>query len=659
MAHRLQWGPFCVVLTIAALVWLLVNQGPLRPIENWLGDLRIALMTPRQPPSDHVVLLTLTEDTLHQFPYRSPINRAFLAKLIATLNHKGVRAIGLDILFDRPTEAAADQALAQALRHSAVPVVVAYADRDQVTAEQQRFLDQFTSGLRRGYADLLADGSDGVIRTVFPGQKALSGEFIRGLAIEVAGVPPPDSEMLLHYRGLPPEAGIAELHRTFKKYPAHLAEALPAAWLQGRIVLVGADVLTSREDLQKTPFVALLGNQQGLLPGVMVQAHIVTQMLEGRHLPIPPLWLVLVLYGGCAALGAALTRLDWPVWLSLSLIVTALGAFWALGFWWYQQGGALLPLIGPSLALLGAAWWFHAHFSRQERRQKRFIKNAFGRYLHPDWVEQLMANPDLLRLQGERRELTVLFTDVADFTTISEALPPTSLVHVLSQYLDGMTQIIMAHGGAVNKYMGDGIMVLFGAPVIQADHAQRAVRCALALDEFAEAFRRQVTDPDGQPVNFGQTRIGVHTGEATVGNVGSAAKIEYTAIGDVVNAASRLEGLNRYFGTRIAVSGATRSQVMPPDASAHELRFRPMGQVVVKGKREAFSVFNPLVATAESVNLLDEYAEAYYRLEAGDLRAVSDFLALRNRYSGDPLVNFYWQRVNEGEYGTRVNLSAK
>mgnify|MGYP000849044926 CR=1 FL=1 len=165
LAHRLQWGPFCVVLIIATLFWLLVNQGPLRPIENWIGDLRIALMTPRQQPSDDVVLLTINEDTLHQFPYRSPINRAFLADLITTLNRKGVRAIGLDILFDRPTEAAADQALAQVLRTSAAPVVVAYADQEQLTVEQQQFLDEFTQGLPRGYANLLADGSDGVIRT--------------------------------------------------------------------------------------------------------------------------------------------------------------------------------------------------------------------------------------------------------------------------------------------------------------------------------------------------------------------------------------------------------------------------------------------------------------------------------------------------------------
>ena len=186
----------------------------------------------------------------------------------------------------------------------------------------------------------------------------------------------------------------------------------------------------------------------------------------------------------------------------------------------------------------------------------------------------------------------------------------------------------------------------------------RAVHCALALDEFAEAFRRQVTDPDGEAVNLGQTRIGVHTGEATVGNVGSAAKIEYTAIGDVVNAASRLEGINRFFGTRIAISGATRSQAQP-DSAAINLRFRPMGQVAVKGKREALSVFSPLKITAELADLLEEYAAAYYRLEAGDLRAVSDFIGLRSRYSADPLVNFYWQRINKGDYTTQVKLSSK
>jgi class 3 adenylate cyclase len=379
--------------------------------------------------------------------------------------------------------------------------------------------------------------------------------------------------------------------------------------------------------------------------------------LENQPLPVMPPWAIFGLYLTAALLGMTVTRLDWPAWAELGLALALLGGFSALTFWWYRQGGALLPLGGPALALMGATGWSYAEASRRERRQKRFIKGAFARYLHPDWVERLVADPDLLQLRGERRELTVLFTDVAGFTTTSEELPPDTLVWVLSRYLQGMTDIIITHGGAVNKYLGDGIMVLFGAPVAQADHALRAVRCALALDQFAEAFRNQASGPDGRPVAFGQTRIGVHTGEATVGNFGSQARLEYTAIGDVVNAASRLEGLNSSIGTRIAVSDATREQALRHDAS--DLRFRPMGRIVVKGKQKALHVFNPLAADPESIALVDDYATGYTLLEAGDPRAAGRFAELQTRYPDDPLVEFYVRRVQAHEYTSRITLTTK
>ncbi len=641
-------------LGIAMLAWLLVAQGPLRPAENWIGDLRIALMTPRQPPPDDLVLLTITEDTLSQFPYRSPINRAFLAEWITTLNQKGVRTIGLDILFDRPTEPAADQALAQALRNSAAPVVVAYADQEHLTQEQQQFLDSFTAELPRGYVNLPVDNADGVIRALFPGRTAPDGRFTPGLAAALAGVNPTDADIPLRYRGLAPDAAADDLTSAFKHYPIHLVAALPTAWLEGKTVLIGAELPTSGEDMLKTPFAVLLGDRQGRLPGVMVQAHALTQLQEGRYLSVPSPWEVLGLYLAAAVLSILLTRLDWPTWASLGLILALLSGCWALGFWWYRQGEALVPLAGPSLALLGMAWWSYAQTSRQERRQKRFIYGAFARYLHPDWVKRLVANPDLLRLQGERREITVLFSDIAGFTTASETLPPITLVHLLSRYLEGMTQIIITHGGAVNKYLGDGIMVLFGAPVAQTDHALRAVRCALALDAFAETFRQTATDLDGQPITFGLTRIGVHTGEATVGNFGSMARLEYTAVGDAVNAASRLEGLNTHFGTRIAVSGVTRAQVRIAD-----LWFRPMGHVTVKGKQQALSVFNPLAVDNALGALVEEYAEAYALLANGDPRAGHRFARLRFRYPNDPLVDFYWRRVQAGEMTTRVKITSK
>ncbi len=655
MIRRQEWLPLVAVpLGVALMAWLLVAQGPLRYIENWFGDLRVALVTPRQPASDEVVVLTINDDTLSTFAYRSPVSRAFLAELVTLLNQKGVKAIGLDILFDQPTEAAADQALLQVLRDSTVPVFVAYADQEHITPEQQQYLDAFTLDLRRAYANLPFDNVDGVIRTLFPGRMAADGRPLPGMAAALAGVALPQGIIPLRYRGLAPDAAADDLASAFKHYPAHLAGALPAAWLAGKIVLVGADLRASSEDIWKTPFATLLGSKDGSLPGVMIHAHGLAQLLEGRWLRLVPNWVVLGLYGLAALLGSLLARLDRAAWMSVGLALGSVLGYWALGFWWYHQGGALWPLAGPSLAMLGSTWWSHALVSRRERRQKEFIHGAFARYLHPDWVEQLMANPNLLGLTGERRDITVLFTDVAGFTTTSELLPPTSLVSVLSRYLDGMTQIIMAHGGAVNKYLGDGIMVLFGAPVSQSDHALRAVQCALALDVFAERFRREVTDPDGQPVAFGLTRIGVHTGEATVGNFGSQAKLEYTAIGDVVNVASRLEGLNAYFGTHVAVSGATMSQ-----AGSGGLRFRPMGQVVVKGKHEALAVFNPVALGGEADAVLDEYAQAYVLLATGDPGAEMRFAALHERYPHDALVEFYWRRMREGERTVQIKLASK
>ncbi len=656
MAERHAWLLFiAVALGIALLAWMTVGQGPLRQAENWVGDLRVALMTPRQPPSDDLVVLTINEDTLRRFTYRSPVNRAFLADLITVLNQKGVRAIGLDILFDQPTELADDQALAQALRDSAVPVAIAYADQEHLIPEQQHYLDTFTSGLRRSYANLPIDDVDGVIRTLFPGRRVPDGQFTPGMVAALAGVALPDNKVIpLRYRGLAPGAAADDLASAFRHYPAHLAAVLPTAWLADKIVLIGADLPINGGDMWKTPFAALLGSQKGLLPGVMIHAHGLAQVLEGHWLPTVSLWTEFGLYVLAALVGMALTRMDWPSWISLGLVLAVGLLYWALGFWWYYQGGALLPLGGPSLALLGAAWWSHAHASRQERRQKRFIHDAFARYLHPDWVKQLVANPDLLQLAGERREITVLFSDIAGFTTTSEALPPTTLVHVLSAYLEGMTRIIIAHDGAVNKYLGDGIMVLFGAPVAQTDHARRAVRCALALDAFAEQFRQTATDPDGQPVAFGITRIGIHTGEVTVGNFGSSVKLEYTAIGDAVNAASRLEGLNTYFGTRIAVSGMTRQQ-----ATAEDLGFRPMGQVTVKGKQKALAVFNPLAVDNAVAALLEDYAKAYALLEKGDLQAVSHFAKLSACYPDDPLVKFHWRRLQADPPSDRIKMASK
>ncbi len=338
MLSRQEWLPLLAVpLGVAVMAWFLVAQGPLRYVENWFGDLRVALVTPRQPASDEVVVLTINDDTLSTFPYRSPVSRTFLADLVTQLNQKGVKAIGLDILFDQPTEAAADQALLQALRDSAVPVFVAYADQEHITPDQQQYLDAFTLDLRRAYANLPFDNVDGVIRTLFPGRMAADGRPIPGMAAALAGVALPQGIIPLRYRGLAPDAAADDVASAFKHYPAHLAGALPAAWLAGKIVLVGADLRASSEDVWKTPFATLLGSKDGSLPGVMIHAHGLAQLLEGRWLRLVPTWMVLGLYGFAALLGSLLARMDRAAWVSVGLALGSVLGYWALGFWWYYS----------------------------------------------------------------------------------------------------------------------------------------------------------------------------------------------------------------------------------------------------------------------------------------------------------------------------------
>ena len=277
------------------------------------------------------------------------------------------------------------------------------------------------------------------------------------------------------------------------------------------------------------------------------------------------------------------------------------------------------------------------------------VKSAFSHYLAPAVIEQLLADPNRLTLGGEKREMTFLFTDIAGFTTLSERVEPTIMVQLLNEYFDGMCSIVLDHGGTIDKIVGDALHVMFNAPTDQPDHAERAVRCALDLSAFCIEFSAKQAK---QAVALGETRLGINTGPAVVGNFGGTIRFDYTAYGDTINTAARLEGANKYLGTSICVSHETKTQC--PDTL-----FRPVGRLRLKGKTETIEVFDPLSGAGAASEKLNTYLQAYNMMEQLDGQALSEFETLAGRFSDDRLIAYHASRLADGETGATIVMTAK
>ncbi len=289
----------------------------------------------------------------------------------------------------------------------------------------------------------------------------------------------------------------------------------------------------------------------------------------------------------------------------------------------------------------------HIGVLREARRRQAEAERAhasLSRYFSPNLAERLASDADAVNLGGQRREIATLFTDIASFTALVETLEPDALGPLLNDYLTGMTDIVFAHDGTVAKIVGDALHVLFGAPGEQPDHAARAVKCALALDEYAQSFRERWHK---KGIALGVTRIGVHAGSAIVGNFGGGRFFDYTAYGDTVNVAARLEAANKQLGTRICVSA-------PLAARAEEFRGRAIGDLVLRGKTEALRALEPLRREQYENPATKSYLEAFARLEARDPGAMAAFATHVGKHADDQLASFHLKRLLNGATGTRI-----
>jgi adenylate cyclase len=291
----------------------------------------------------------------------------------------------------------------------------------------------------------------------------------------------------------------------------------------------------------------------------------------------------------------------------------------------------------------------HIEILREAQRRQVAAERAhasLSRYFSPNLAAQLAGGPGDLDLGGQRREISALFSDIAGFTTLVEMIEPDTLGPLLNEYLTGMTDIVFAHDGTVTKIIGDALQVLFGAPSEQPDRANRAVMCALALDDYAQSFRGRWRD---KGIPLGVTRIGAHAGPAIVGNFGGGRFFDYTAYGDTINVAARLEAANKQLGTRICVSGSLADK-------ATEFRGRPIGDLILRGRGEALHALEPLTLEQSESPATKSYIEAYAKLAAGDPGAIAALAAHVGKHSDDMLASFHLKRLLNGASGTTIDM---
>jgi adenylate cyclase len=641
-----QATPIAVAL-VATLVasWAVGSIALLEHADQFVGDFEASFFAAPEPMDSQVMVVAITEDTLAQFPYRSPVDRAFVSQLLAKIASLHPRAIGLDLLLDQATEPAKDDLLRKTLRTLPVPLVVSYSDDPNIEKPyQQAILDTFVPPDLRGYATLGEDSLD-VVRWIFPGKIDKGGRYIPSLARALAmkaGANTPSQQIPIVWHGQP-----ASDTPAFQEIPAQFAGVLPSSIFAGKIVLVGTDI--TLVDRHRTPFDVIDPQGLGDMAGVVIQAHAVSQLLRGRQSPAVGWLMNLLVVFVCAAMGARLGAVNLALLARVGAGLGFVVVLWGFGAALYYFGGALIGLLAPSIAMATSLWATDSLTGRDARQQREFIHGAFSRYVSPKVVEQLVNDPGKISLEGQRREMTFLFSDIAGFTTMSEALESHELARILNEYLDGMTGCVLKYDGMVDKFIGDAVFAIFNAPVDLPNHAECAVKCALEMDRFAHAFHRE---QQARGIGFGITRIGVHTGPAVIGNFGSSTRFNYTAQGDSVNVASRLEALNKHFHTRLAVSGATK-------AACPGMAFRPIARVVLMGKTEPIEVWEPLHDDDPRAGFMARYGTAYARLRCEDPLAREMFAELAGEAPDDPCVALHLSRLAEGGQGDTIVMTEK
>ncbi|WP_285711668.1 adenylate/guanylate cyclase domain-containing protein [Erythrobacter oryzae] len=623
----------CVAIFIARYSWALPGGIIATPLtseaERALYDLRAYYAADLVEEDKRVVLVVYTDQTLIAARKRSPLDRGLLARTLRTLDTFEPKAIGIDILFDQPQDE--DEELIAALREMKAPVAVAYAatatNPDDIEYEQQQFLEGFMARLEGSNArpaSIRLDNTFGATRVwpkIVPGLPPLLGRVM----LAEAGEPATAFEGYqgaIDYRRAKYEDSVLFPPAQIDLFVNPDPEILPFLREQfsGKYILIGGDIVDY--DRVETTFTSINGEVPA---GIAVHAEIISQMLDGRKLqPIPGwiLWSMAILVVIIAVLSALL---EWPARRLALFGIAQLFFFQGMPFYLQVRNVDTygLPAIGWLIGWIIVFTAVTVTARASGAAQRNFATGALGKYIPRDIAQAIIDKPELLSLGGEKREIFVLFSDLEGFTKMSHAIAPEMVAKLLNRYLDMLSQVVLDHGGVIDKFVGDAVVAFWGAPISRPDDGNRAARAGYAMWQAGEAFRAEVAAMDPDLPRIGKTRVGLHFGEAVIGNFGGATRIQYTALGDSMNTAARLEAANKALGSSVMASREFA------EASGLEW-WRPMGRVRLRGRARPVDLFEPAPDfPAEDRARLAE-ASALAATDPAAARALAEAVAARH-----------------------------
>ena len=636
-------------ISVSISVFLLYLLGFFTTIENKTGDMRFRLFTREETRDPDIVIIAIDEQSF-QF-YRNslgmwPWPREVFGSLVRYLTDAGARLIVFDMLFAEPDllRPDSDDAFTRAIEESGIVILplvfrpgeealgeddyralikreymkeefalkvenvsdIEFFDYSQVTIP---YFDFFLVCSGTGSINFTAD-SDGPCRSVYPLYSYQGGYFpsmplttaMRILGIDsneeggikirrdrllsIGDINIPlleDGRMPINWHG---PFGTYKYYRVGDVFESMKAmrngeggesSKVSPEEFNDRIVIIGATAV-SLFDLRATPF-------SSVYPGVEINATIIDNMINGDYVKQSSWYHTLAIIIFLSLFVALVSiRVD-----SASFAITFLLLIWVIftagTAYLFQSHRVMVDYVAPSFALFFSFVSSLVFNYVTEGRSKRKFKDAFAKYVSPHVAEEISKNIDDLKVDvGERKEVTILFSDIRNFTSMSEKLPPEEVVRLLNRYFHVMVEVIFRFDGTLDKYIGDAIMAFFGAPKSDPEHAKKACLAAISMQEELIRLNREWEEEGIMPMAVG---IGINTGEVVVGNIGSERRIDYTVIGDHVNLASRLEGVNKEFGTSIIISEFTLGGV-------EGLEVRDLGEVNVKGKEYPVKIFELL-----------------------------------------------------------------